>query len=321
MGWYYNYRPYVSVAKRRQQAQHEMEKRRKRGLPVSPVAIAGRTIAHTFWGKAWCDNLESYSDFANRLPRGRTYVRNGSVVHLEIQPGKISALVSGSELYTVEITITALSDSHWNCLKSECSGQIGSLVELLQGRLSKSVMDLVTQRDKGLFPKPAEIKMKCSCPDWAGMCKHIAAVMYGIGARLDEKPELLFVLRKVDHLELIAGAVDGAPVAKVGKSRGKKTIATSDLADVFGIEMTGEDTHSDALPATAKEPAKPRVPATKKVAKKAPMPTVIKAKKASAAPAAKAKQSKPKTAKARPQPASPAPAKASSRKRVKQEAS
>lgn len=208
MGWYYNYRPYVSVAKRRQQAQHEMEKRRKRGLPVSPVAIAGRTIAHTFWGKAWCDNLESYSDYANRLPRGRTYVRNGSVVHLEIQPGKISALVSGSELYTVEITITALSDSHWNSLKRECSGQIGSLVELLQGRLSKSVMDLVTQRDKGLFPKPAEIKMKCSCPDWAGVCKHIAAVMYGIGARLDEKPELLFVLRKVDHLELIAGAVD-----------------------------------------------------------------------------------------------------------------
>ena len=270
MGWYYDYKPYVSVAQRRQKAQHEMEKRRKRGLPVSPVAIAGRTIARTFWGKAWCENLESYSDYANRLPRGRTYVRNGSVVHLEIQPGKISALVSGSELYTVEITITALSDSHWNCLKGECSGQIGSLVELLQGRLSKSVMDLVTQRDTGLFPKPAEIKMKCSCPDWAGVCKHIAAVMYGIGARLDEKPELLFVLRKVDHLELIAGAVDSAPVAKLDKSRGKKTIATRDLADVFGIEMTGEETPSDALPATAKEPAKPRVPATKKVSKKAP---------------------------------------------------
>jgi len=296
-----------------------MEKRRKQGKPVSPVVIAGRTIAHTFWGKAWCDNLESYSDFANRLPRGRTYVRNGSVVHLEIHPGKISAVVSGSELYTVEITITALSDSHWNSLKSQCSGQIGSLVELLQGRLSKSVMDLVTQHDKGLFPKPAEIKMKCSCPDWAGMCKHIAAVMYGIGARLDEKPELLFVLRKVDHLELIAGAVEGAPVAKLGKSRGKKTIATSDLADVFGIEMAGAETPSDALPATAKEPAKPPVPATKKVSKQAPKRTLTTAKKVSAAPAAK--QSKPKTAKARPQPASPAPAKPSSRKRVKQEAS
>jgi len=319
MGWYYDYKPYVSVAERRQKAQREMEKRRKQGHAVSPVVIAGRTIAQTFWGKAWCENLESYSDYANRLPRGRSYVRNGSVVHLEIQPGKISALVSGSELYTVEITITALSDSHWNCLKGQCSGQIGSLVELLQGRLSKSVMDLVTQRDKGLFPKPAEIKMKCSCPDWAGVCKHIAAVMYGIGARLDEKPELLFVLRKVDHLELIAGAVDGAPVAKLGKSRGKKTIAAGDLADVFGIEMAGVETHSEALPAIAKEPAEPHVPATKKVSKKAPKRTVTRAKKASAAPAAK--QSKPKTAKARPQPASPAPARPSSRKRVKQEVS
>src|SRR5208282_6077090 len=258
---YYGFRPYVPVAKRRAIAARELEKLRKKGRKITPVAIEGRTIAQTFWGRAWCENLERYSDFANRLPRGRSYVRNGSVVHLEIQPGKISALVSGSELYTVEITITALSDSHWNCLKGQCSGQIGSLVELLQGRLSKSVMDLVTQRDKGLFPKPAEIKMKCSCPDWAGVCKHIAAVMYGIGARLDEKPELLFVLRKVDHLELIAGAVDGAPVAKLGKSRGKKTIAAGDLADVFGIEMAGVETHSEALPAIAKEPAEPHVPA------------------------------------------------------------
>ncbi len=312
MGWYYDYKPYVSVAQRRAKAQREMEKRRKRGMAVSPIAITGRTIAHTFWGKAWCDNLESYSDYANRLPRGRTYVRNGSVVHLEIEPGKISAVVSGSELYTVEITITALTATHWNCLKGQCSGQIGSLVELLQGRLSKSVMELVTQHDKGLFPKPAEIKMKCSCPDWAGMCKHVAAVMYGIGARLDEKPELLFVLRKVDHLELIAGAVDGTPAAKVGKSRGKKTIATSDLADVFGIEMAGAESSTDPLPASVAEPARPRGTATKKASKKTPKRTVTKA---------KAKQSKPKTAKSRTQSASPALAKPSPRKRVKQEVS
>ncbi len=319
MGWYYDYKPYVSVAQRRQKAQREMEKRRKQGHSVSPVVIAGRTIAQTFWGKAWCENLESYSDYDNRLPRGRTYVRNGSVVHLEIQPGKITALVSGSELYTVEVSITALTDSHWNCLKGQCSGQIGSLVELLQGRLSKGVMDLVTQHDKGLFPKPSEIKMKCSCPDWAGMCKHVAAVMYGIGARLDQKPELLFVLRKVDHLELIAGAVDGAAVAKPGKSRGQKTIAAGDLADVFGIEMAGVETHGDASTPVADEPATPRVPAPKRVSKKAPKRTVTKTKKASTAAAAK--QSRPKTAKGRTQPASQAPAKSPSRKRVKQEVS
>ena len=224
-----------------------------------PIVIDGRVIAKTFWGKAWCDNLESYSDFENRLPRGRTYVRNGSVVHLEIQPGKISALVSGSELYSVEITISSLPDPHWKCVKSQCAGQIGSLVELLQGRLSRSVMDVVTQRGGGLFPKPAEIKMTCSCPDWAGMCKHVAAVMYGVGARLDDKPELLFLLRKVDHLELIAGAVDSAAVADAAKSRGKKTIAAGDLADVFGIEMAEAETPTEASPAIAKTPAKSRV--------------------------------------------------------------
>jgi len=292
MGWYYGFKPYVSVAQRRQKAQREMEKRRKGGHAVSPVVIAGRLISTTFWGKAWCENLESYSDFANRLPRGRTYVRNGSVVHLEIQPGKIAALVSGSELYKVEITISELPDHHWKCVKGQCAGQIGSLVELLQGRLSKSVMDVVTQRSGGLFPKPAEIEMKCSCPDWAGMCKHVAAVMYGVGARLDSKPELLFLLRKVDHLELISGAVDAAPVAKAGKPRGNKTIAAGDLADVFGIEMAEEETSSDTQPATAEAQAKPRASTLKKAPKKAPERAAAASKKTTEARAAKKTQLK-----------------------------
>ena len=263
MGWNYEFAPYVSVAQRRREAQRELEKLRKKGLVVLPIEIDGRIIAKTFWGKAWCENLESYSDFENRLPRGRTYVRNGSVVHLEIHAGRISARVSGSELYSVEITIASLPDPHWKCVKSQCAGQIGSLVELLQGRLSKNVMDVVTQRGGGLFPKPAEIKMKCSCPDWAGMCKHVAAVMYGVGARLDDKPELLFLLRKVDHLELIAGAVGAAPVAEAGKSRGKKTIAAGDLADVFGIEMAEVEVPADAAPAIANKPAKSRISSSK----------------------------------------------------------
>ena len=182
MGWNYGFRPYVSVAERRRMAQREMEKRRKRGLAVSPVTIEGRTIARSFWGKAWCDNLESYSDFANRLPRGRTYVRNGSVVHLDIQPGKITAHVSGSELYTVEITISALPDSHWKCVKKGVRREDRLSGRTAFGASFRKLMDVVTRRSDGLFPKPAEIEMECSCPDWAGMCKHVAAVMYGIGA-------------------------------------------------------------------------------------------------------------------------------------------
>jgi len=320
MGWnYYGFRPYVPVAQRRREAQRELEKMRKKGLVVLPISIDGRAIAKTFWGKAWCENLESYSDFENRLPRGRTYVRNGSVVHLAVQPGRISAFVSGSELYSVEITISSLPDPHWKCVKSQCAGQIGSLVELLQGRLSRSVMDVVTQRDEGLFPKPAEIKMKCSCPDWAGMCKHVAAVMYGVGARLDDKPELLFLLRKVDHLELIAGAVDGATAVDAAKSRGKKTIAAGDLADVFGIEMAEAETPTDAAPAMAKTPAKSRVPASKTAPKKKQNQAVIESKK-SAGPAA-ATRKRPKTAAAHQVAATPARTKSPSRTRVKQTAS
>src|SRR6516165_10199743 len=124
---WYSFRPYVPVAQRRAHAAREIAKRRKKGQNVSPIVIEGRTIARTFWGKAWCDNLESYSDYENRLPRGRTYVRNGSVVDLQIEPGKVTALVSGSELYDVSITITPLPEKAWNSLKARCEGQIGSV--------------------------------------------------------------------------------------------------------------------------------------------------------------------------------------------------
>ncbi|MFI5461289.1 MAG: SWIM zinc finger family protein [Isosphaerales bacterium] len=316
MGWHYGFRPYVPVAQRRREAQRELEKMRKKGLKVLPIDIDGRVIAKTFWGKAWCENLESYSDFENRLPRGRTYVRNGSVVHLEIQSGRISALVSGSELYSVEITISSLPDPDWKCVKSRCAGQIGSLIELLQGRLSRSVMDVVTERGEGLFPKPAEIDMTCSCPDWAGMCKHVAAVMYGVGARLDDQPELLFLLRKVDHLELIAGAVEGAPIARAGKSRGKKTIAAGDLADVFGIEMAEPETPTEASPKIAKTPAKPRAPASKTAPKEKQNQAVIDSRKSAGVAAANRKR--PKTATAHANAAPPARTKPPARTRVKQ---
>ncbi|HSZ56913.1 MAG TPA: hypothetical protein VK797_14700 [Tepidisphaeraceae bacterium] len=232
MSWWF--RPYVSVAKRRANAMREVKRLAKKGRKIEPVEIEGRTIASSFWGEAWCDNLESYSDFSNRLPRGRTYVRNGSVVDLQIEPGKVTSLVSGSDLYRISIKIKPLASGRWKELQSRCAGQIGSLVELLQGKLSSSVMQIVTARDGGLFPKPAEIEMSCSCPDWAGMCKHVAATLYGVGNRLDHQPELLFKLRQVDHLELIAQATMPTPKAGARKTR---RIADEKLADVFGIEL------------------------------------------------------------------------------------
>ena len=255
----YGWKPYVPVAQRRAQAAKEMARRVKKGQKVCPVRIERRTITSTFWGNAWCTNLESYSDFANRLPRGRTYVRNGSVVHLTIDKGRIEAVVSGSELYEVRIDIAALPKPAWQALKVQSAGKIGTLVELLQGKLSKAVMELVTDRDRGLFPKPKEITMRCSCPDYAGMCKHVAAVMYGVGNRLDSSPELLFVLRGVDHKELIEQAIPTTPIKATSNA---PTIATDDLGAIFNIEI------GDAPVAKADARIREK-PASKKVVKKA----------------------------------------------------
>ena len=236
MSYYFAGRPYVSVAEKRRNAKREVAKLKKRGQSIAPVRIEGRTIAKSFWGQAWCANLERYSDYKNRLPRGRSYVRNGSVVDLQIGKGDITAMVAGSELYKIKVSIAPVAKARWKSICRDCAGSIDSLVELLQGRLAKGVMDRVCRKGDGLFPSPGEINLACSCPDWAEMCKHVSAVLYGIGARLDEKPQLLFVLRGVDENELIAGAGQDLPLS--GETPGAaKVLSDTDVAALFGLEM------------------------------------------------------------------------------------
>lgn len=230
-----SWRPYISVAERRHKASGEIEQHKKKGRAIHPVTVEGRTIATTFWGKSWCANLESYSDYANRLPRGRTYLRNGSVIDLQIGPGLIQALVSGSSLYEVTLKIKAVSKTHWKAICEDCAGAIDSIVELLQGRFSQGVMERMCRQKQGLFPSPAEIHLSCSCPDWAGMCKHVAAVLYGVGARIDNEPELLFRLREVDERDLIAGAGRALPAAQAVAA--DRILESEDLSELFGLDM------------------------------------------------------------------------------------
>ena len=256
---------YVPVAERRAKAKKKMEKLRKKGKDIQPVELEGRTIARSFWGKGWCDHLESFSDYANRLPRGRTYVRNGSVCHLEIQPGRIEAIVTGSSLYKVSISIKKLKPAAWRAIKRECSGQIGSMLELLQGKLSDQVMAVVTDRKDGLFPKPGEIELSCSCPDWAVMCKHVASALYGVGSRLDTRPELLFLLRDIDAQELIAAEM-ALPGAAAGMTR--DALADDQVSAIFGIDFETE-AQPDAQPVPATKPkGQPRSGAPDKAAPK-----------------------------------------------------
>lgn len=228
--------PYVSAAEKRALAARELARLTKlTGGSVSPVTIEGRDIATTFWGQAWCKNLERYSDFATRLPRGRSYARNGSVVDLQITPGEIVARVAGSMLYTVRVRIAKLAAPRWAALHKACTGRIASLVGLLRGELSPEVLEELTRPGTGLFPEPREIALDCTCPDAATLCKHVAATLYGVGSRLDARPELFFVLRQVDQQELVSAAT--ALPARAGVGGEKKRIARDKLASLFGIEL------------------------------------------------------------------------------------
>lgn len=276
MTYYYGWKPYVPVAEQRRKAAREMAKLRKNGAAPTPVTLPGRKITTTFWGKAWCKNLESYSDFANRLPRGQSYLRNGRVVDLRVNGGDVTALVSGSHLYKVAVTVAPLPKARWNAIRGDCAGSIDSLVELLQGRLSAAVMERVCRQKTGLFPAPGEIKLACSCPDWALMCKHVAAVLYGIGARLDQQPELMFKLRAVDERQLIAAAAQGRALGKTMPPNTKR-IDGDDLTALFGLEMDQNPIkvpppkptkNESKRPQPKKKPAQRRAPAKKATGKR-----------------------------------------------------
>jgi uncharacterized Zn finger protein len=239
MAFYGEYPPYVSAAEKRARAAAAIKRLAKqagkKGRPPQPVTIEGRKIAATFWGKAWCDNLESYADFAYRLERGRSYVRSGAVVDLHIQAGKIAARVSGTELYAVAISIKRLPGPRWKAIAESCGRRVASLVGLLRGELPDGVMEAVTDRKSGLFPEPRHLEVDCSCPDAAGVCKHVAATLYGIGARLDVSPELLFHLRGVDPQDLIQDAA-----ANVTTAPSDAPTLEGDLGALFGIELASE---------------------------------------------------------------------------------
>ncbi len=272
----YGYPRYVSVAEKRAKAQRKLEQLKKKRPDIRPVAIEGNTLARTWWGKAWNSNLGKYADYANRVGRGRSYVRHGAVLDLQISPGQVKALVQGSRgsPYTVTMQIKHISKSVWKEIRAACEGQLASLQELLEGRFPKSLTELFTAKGSGLFPSPKEIEFRCSCPDWAYMCKHVAAVLYGIGARLDEDPGLFFVLRKAKMDDLIVRAVRdrSARLLKQAQKKTSRVIDDADLGNVFGIELESGAAAEDGSKAMITKPkavAKtPRRAPTKKSRKK-----------------------------------------------------
>ena len=272
MSWYY--RPYESIAKRKSRAQRTLKRLQKKHPDLEPILIEGKGLAKTWWGKAWNSNLENYADFSNRIGRGRSYVKNGFVLDLKITRGKIDALVMGTEPkpYSIQIKIAALSKKKKETIKKKSKDKIDSLQELLEGKFPKGLEEIFTAKGAGLFPSPKEIKMGCSCPDWATMCKHVAATLYGVGARLDQAPELFFSLRGVDVGDLVDFAVKQRKTELLDSvSRKKKSSRVikdgeAELSTLFNIDFSEADTLT-ARAKPVKKASKKKKTTTKKATK------------------------------------------------------
>lgn len=264
MGYWGYYPPYVSVAEKRAKAAKKLKNLKKKNPDIKPILLEGSGIAKTWWGKSWNLNLERYADYSNRIGRGRSYVRHGAVLDLQINSGKVESLVQGtrSKPYSVSVKIKAVNKKIWKEIKSACEGRLDSLQELLAGKFPKALGEIFTIQGEGLFPSPKEIEFSCSCPDWAYMCKHVAATLYGIGTRLDEEPGLFFKLRKVKMEDLVTQAVEDKTrkLLKKAKKKTARVIADSDLADVFGIDMEEPVVSNRKKGEAAKKTSKTKIP-------------------------------------------------------------
>ena len=266
MGFYgYGWPRYVSVGEKRVKAQRKLKQLQKKNPNIRPIEIEGRALASTWWGKAWNKNLEGYADYSNRIGRGRSYVLNGAVLDLQIEPGKVHSLVQGRSgtPYKIEIKIKSITKVVWKQIKTASANEMASLQQLLDGRFPKALGQIFTAKGQGLFPSPKEIGFACSCPDWASMCKHVAATLYGIGTRLDEDPGLFFVLRKAKIDDLISQTVQEKSKKLLEQARRKtsRVIEDADLGDVFGIDL--DDSVSVEKPKRSVKKAKAKSTPTK----------------------------------------------------------
>ena len=279
MSWYY-YPRYETVAERKSKAQRNLKRLQKKHPDMQPIVIEGKGLVKTWWGKAWNANLERYADYSNRIGRGRSYVKNGFVLDLKITGGCIDALVIGTEPqpYSVRIKITRLTKQKWAAIKKKSRDKIDSLQELLDGSFPRELEEIFTAKGAGLFPSPKEITLSCSCPDWAAMCKHVAATLYGVGARLDKDPELFFFLRGGNVSDLVSYAVNKRKkelLGSVSKEKLSSRIMEGDdanLSALFDIDIAEAGTRTGRAKPKKKKPARKIIThkkATKKSTRKA----------------------------------------------------
>lgn len=207
----------------------------KKHPDANPIVLTG-TLGKTWWGKAWNQNLERYADYANRLPRGKRYIKAESIFDFSIEQGYVKGIVAGSGRtpYEVSIQIDPLSEKDWDNLQKLCGNRIESMDLLLQGKFPQELKEQFFMKDHGLFPSPKQIHIDCSCPDYAILCKHAAAILYAVSIRLDENPSLFFELRNISMNQLIKKAL-GENIDQLIKNSKKKSKRILDEEDIEGL--------------------------------------------------------------------------------------
>ncbi len=236
---FYDYGYYETKAEKRRRIGEKLERLRKTDPNIAPLTIEGNTLAKSWWGKAWGKNLESYADYKSRLSRGKNYVKQGAILDLKIEEGKVNSKISGSgsKIYDCEIHIERLSDERLKKILEHCQNKISTLDALLTGDFSEELLELFQDKSYGLFPSPDEISFRCDCPDVANICKHVAATLYAIGTKFDDDPMFFFELRQIESENLIQKSVE-KKLENMLEHVGKKTSRTMDaskISDVFGL--------------------------------------------------------------------------------------
>ena len=235
---YYGFAEYVPVAEKKANALNAIKKLKEKDPNISPVIIEG-TLGKTWWSKSWNKNLESYADYSNRISRGKSYVRQHCVVDLKISKGEIFSKVQGSRIkpYDIEIKIETLTKEAMNHVLMSCQKSIESIEQLVEGKFPKGLETLICDKNEGLFPSPKAIQFSCTCPDYAVMCKHVAATLYGIGVRLEEDPLLFFELRDIDINGLIKKSIEEKleNMLKHAGDKSDRTIEDDNIEDLFGF--------------------------------------------------------------------------------------
>ncbi|KJJ83858.1 zinc finger SWIM domain-containing protein [Candidatus Omnitrophus magneticus] len=243
MGWY-GFPRYVTLSEKLAKAERSLKQLKKKDPSITPLIVTGTKIVKTWWGKSWIENLKNYADYSNRLGRGRSYIKNGFILDFKIKEGEITSLVQGTrrEPYEIRIKIEPLDNKTWDEIKKHCEGKIESLTELIEGEFPKDLAEIFTRKGQGLFPSPKEIKFGCSCLDWADMCKHVAASLYGVGVKLDTDPKLFFTLRKVEMNDLITEALQNKSKNMLKKANKKtsRVIDDSAASKIFDINIDEE---------------------------------------------------------------------------------